>query len=60
MADDLMTSVAVESAFSTKTKNAGGFLLSMARCGVLGRMLFDLAKPIMLSRKFISAGGVGL
>jgi hypothetical protein len=55
-----MTFLAVESAFSTKTKNAGGFLLFIDRWGVLGRMPFHLAIPIMVPRKFINAGEVDL
>jgi hypothetical protein len=60
ISDDPMTSLAIESAFLTKTKNAGGFLLSIDRCGVLGRTPIDLAIAIMFSIKLISAGGVGL
>jgi hypothetical protein len=60
MSDDSMRSLAVESAFSTKTKNAGGFLLGIARCGVLGRIPFHFAMPVMFCRKFIRAGEVDL
>jgi hypothetical protein len=58
--DDSMTSLAIASVSSTKTKNAGGFSPSIYRWGVLGRILVRLAIPIMLSRKALSAGGVGL
>jgi hypothetical protein len=60
ISDHSMRSLAVESAFSTKSKNAGGFALSIARCGVLGNILFHLATPIMFSTKVISAGEVDL
>jgi hypothetical protein len=60
MYDDSITSLAVASASSTKIKNAGGFLLYISRCGVLGGTLFRLAIPIMFWRNPISAGEVDL